>query len=75
MTDLSTPECCDNPMRPITAGGHSAYFCRVCYSSTAEFPVAHDCRATAFVRRLLDPEDLGMAPREEIGKAAAGVIG
>ena len=75
MTELSTPECCSNPMRTITANGHSAYFCAICYRSTVDAEPAHSCRAMAFVNRLLDPEDLGLAPREEIRKAAAGVVG
>ena len=75
MTELSTPECCNNPMRKITANGHSAYFCATCYRSTVDAEPAHSCRAMAFVNRLLDPEDLGMAPRDEIRKAAAWVIG
>ena len=75
MSELSTPECCSNPMRTVTANGHSAYFCATCYRSTVDAEPTHDCRAMAFVNRLLDPEDLGLAPREEIRKAAAGVIG
>jgi len=62
-------------MRPITAGGHAAYFCRECYRSTVEAEPAHSCRAMAFVNRLLDPEDLGHAKRDEIIKIAAGLVG
>jgi len=62
-------------MRIITCNSTSAYFCMTCYRSTVDAEPAHSCRATAFVNRLLDPEDLGLAPREEIRKAAAGVIG
>ena len=75
MTELSAPECCGKKMRKITANGHSAYFCAICYRSTVDAEPAHSCRAMAFVNRLLDPEDLGLAPREEIRKAAVGVIG
>ena len=75
MTELSTPECCGKKMRKIAANGHSAYFCATCYRSTVDSEPAHSCRAMAFVNRLLDPEDLGLAPRDEIRKAAAGVIG
>jgi len=35
----------------------------------------HSCRAMAFVNRLLDPEDLGHAKRDEIIKIAAGLVG
>ena len=75
MTELSTPECCSNPMRTITANGHSAYFCAICYRSTVDAEPAHSCRAMAFVNRLLDPEDLGHAKRDEIIKIAAGLVG
>lgn len=74
MTELSAPECCGKKMRKITANGHSAYFCAICYRSTVDAEPAHSCRAVAFVKRLLDPEDLGLAPREEIIRIAAGVI-
>ena len=74
MTELSTPQCCNTPMRTITANGHSAYFCATCFRSTVDAEPAHSCRALAFVNRLLDPEDLGMAPRDEIRKAEAGVV-
>ena len=75
MTKNPPQECCNTPMRTITANGHSAYFCAVCYRSTVEAEPAHSCRAMAFVNRLLDPEDLGHAKRDEIIRIAAGVIG
>ena len=75
MTELSTPKCCNTPMRTITANGTSAYFCATCYRSTVDAGSAHSCRAMSFAKRLLDPDDLGLAPRDEIRKAAAGVVG
>ena len=75
MSELAASECCGNPMRTITANGNSAYFCATCFRSTVDAEPAHDCRAMTFVNRLLDPEDLGHAKRDEIIKIAAGVIG
>jgi len=75
MTELSAPECCGKKMRKITANGHSAYFCAICYRSTVDSEPPHSCRAMAFVNRLLDPEDLGHAKRDEIIKIAAGLVG
>ena len=75
MTDLSTPECCGKKMRTITANGHSAYFCATCFRSTVDAEPTHSCRAMNFINRLLDPEDLGHAKRDEIIRIAAGVIG
>ena len=75
MTEITTHECCNTPMRTITANGTSAYFCATCYRSTVDSEPAHSCRAMAFVNRLLDPEDLGHAKRDEIIRIAAEVIG
>lgn len=66
-------------MRRITAGGNDAYFCGECYFSAADAAAGpapepqHDCESRRFIRRLLDPEDLGHANRDEIIRVAAGV--
>ena len=68
MTELFSSKCCKNPAWVTRAGSHFAYFCKVCFPSTAERDYI---LAKGYVKRLL--EELRLPPREETWKAPSWV--